>query len=106
MQIIAFDDAGGVTFVAGPHHFAAALADFTFGQQPDGTEDRTILRSPELTCTDPGCGVVQQTSFPIIGDENAAALHIRARVAHGLMATLPAAAAAVHAARVAHGDRG
>ena len=100
MQVVAYDDAGGVTFVAGPHHFAAALADFTFGQQPDGTADPTILRTPEMTCTDDGCGVVMQASFPIIGDDNAASLHIHARVARGLVATLAAAAAAVTAERV------
>lgn len=74
MHIIAQDN-GGVQFSHDGHTFAAKLADLTPVQ---GSPD--LLQTPEMTCTDAGCGMRARTVFPLIGGPEAQQVHFAFRL--------------------------
>ena len=92
------------------HHFALTPSQMAFGLHVDGSPDRTLLVTPLLTCTDPGCaaavggGPLQvQTTIPVQGGRMAQRLHALYRVAVGVSADLYHAAGAINRAAAALG---
>ncbi len=97
MELIAVDAAGVAHFTCAGHRFRAALADVARVRKPGGTPDEEFVATPPMACLDPGCAVVAQTTFPLVGDDNAQRVHAYRR-AQRAKAPLPPDGAAVASA--------
>ncbi len=97
MELIAVDALGVAHFACQGHRFRAALADVIHVRKPDGSPDDEFVTTPPMACLDPGCTVVAQTTFPLVGDDNAQRVHAYRR-AQRAKAPLPPDGAAVASA--------
>lgn len=87
--ILTHDDSGTL------HHFRLALTDLTLGVRANGQPDPALLRTPQMVCTDSGCGYTCHSYFPRSGGLDAQRIHARYLLATGQQPDLLAAARAI-----------
>jgi len=77
------------------HHFRIVLAAWSFEKRPDGTDDVSLLQTPVLHCTDPGCTYIAQSFLPLLGDPQSQLVHAYYLQAKGGAASLDEAKATI-----------
>ncbi len=81
MQLVQVEADGNARLELDGHRFVVRIGDLAPAGRAGAPPDPNWLRTPEMVCIDPGCGVTMQTWFPLLGTAHAQRIHAHSRAA-------------------------